>query len=255
MNLPVAQQWFVRKKFSDEVTLITEPHVHPFLRCNIWHIRGRDEDLLIDTGMCISDLSAAATDLLKKKLVVTLTHSHLDHVGSGHEFECCHIHRAEEADAIEPAYQLPLDTRLWPDDILKIMAADGPIGDFVIDAVPHEGYDPAAYQQQPVSRTKRIDDGDVIDLGNRSFEVLHLPGHSPGSIGLWEKSTRTLFSGDAIYDGNLLDDLPGSDPEVYRKTMARLLKLPADVIHGGHGESFGREKLTEIATAYLQFNS
>ena len=45
-----------------------------------------------------------------------------------------------------------------------------------------------------------------------------MPGHSPGSIGLWEASTGTLFSGDAVYDAQLLDDLPGSDKEVYMKT-------------------------------------
>ena len=44
-------------------------------------------------------------------------------------------------------------------------------------------------------------------LGDRHFEVLHLPGHSPGSIGLWERRTGILFSGDALYDGPLLDEL------------------------------------------------
>ena len=47
MSLPVAEQWFVRKRYDDHTTLIYEPHVHPFLRCNIWHIRGRDADLLV----------------------------------------------------------------------------------------------------------------------------------------------------------------------------------------------------------------
>jgi len=43
-----------------------------------------------------------------------------------------------------------------------------------------------------------VRDGDIIDLGDRAFEVLHLPGHSPGSIALFEAATKTLFSGDAI---------------------------------------------------------
>ena len=89
------------------------------------------------------------------------------------------------------------------------------------------------------------------DLGNRSFEVLHLPGHSPGSIGLWEKATGVLFSGDAIYDGPLLDELPGSDIGVYVTTMKRLRSLPVEIVHGGHEPSFGRARLIEIAHAYL----
>ena len=51
----------------------------------------------------------------------------------------------------------------------------------------------------------------MVDIGNRHFEVLHLPGHSPGSIGLWEEASGTLFSGDAVYDGPLLDELPTSN--------------------------------------------
>jgi glyoxylase-like metal-dependent hydrolase (beta-lactamase superfamily II) len=89
------------------------------------------------------------------------------------------------------------------------------------------------------------------DLGDRHFEILHLPGHSTGSIGLWEARTGTLFSGDAIYDGPLLDDLPESDIPTYVETMKRLRGLPVDVVHGGHDESFGRERLIEIANGYI----
>ena len=91
----------------------------------------------------------------------------------------------------------------------------------------------------------------MVDLGDRAFEVLHLPGHSPGSIGLYEHGTQTLFSGDAIYDGPLLDDLADSDIVAYRQTMERLLTLPVSVVHAGHEPSFGRERLQTLARAYL----
>lgn len=51
-----------------------------------------------------------------------------------------------------------------------------------------------------------VNEGNIVDLGNRHFEVLHLHGHSPGSIGVREVGTGTLFSGDAVYDGLLLDE-------------------------------------------------
>jgi glyoxylase-like metal-dependent hydrolase (beta-lactamase superfamily II) len=76
--------------------------------------------------------------------------------------------------------------------------------------------------------------------------VLHLPGHSPGSVGLWEKAIGVLFSGDAIYDGPLLEELPGSDIGAYVSTMKRLRSLPVDIVHGGHEPSFGRGRLIEI---------
>ena len=48
--------------------------------------------------------------------------------------------------------------------------------------------------------TRALDEGDVIDLGDRVFKVLHLPGHSRGSIGLLEEATGVFFSGDVIYE-------------------------------------------------------
>ena len=101
--------------------------------------------------------------------------------------------------------------------------------------------------------TRLVDEGDVIDLGDRvSSQVLHLPGHSPGSIGLWEATTGTLFSGDALYDGPLLDLLPGSDLDDYRATMERLATLPVTVVHGGHDPSFGRDRMHKLITDYLE---
>ena len=99
--------------------------------------------------------------------------------------------------------------------------------------------------------TRILEDGDVVDTGDRAFEVLHLPGHSPGSIGLWEASTGILFSGDAVYDGPLLDELEGSNIDDYVKTMERLRDLPVTVVHGGHEASFDRDRLVEICDDYL----
>ena len=96
-----------------------------------------------------------------------------------------------------------------------------------------------------------LDDGDVVDIGDRAFEVLHLPGHSPGSIGLWEAATGILFSGDAVYDGPLLDELDGSDIDDYVATMYRLRELPVTVVHGGHEPSFGHDRLVELCDAYI----
>jgi glyoxylase-like metal-dependent hydrolase (beta-lactamase superfamily II) len=102
------------------------------------------------------------------------------------------------------------------------------------------------YRQAQVSE---IGEGDVIDLGDRAFEVLHLPGHSPGSIGLWDSPAGILFSGDAIYDGPLLDELAGSSIDQYCMTMERLMVLPVTVVHAGHDPSFGRDRLRQLRGA------
>lgn len=107
------------------------------------------------------------------------------------------------------------------------------------------------YHVRAATVSEIVKEGSVVDLGDRHFEVLHLPGHSPGSIGLWEAATGTLFSGDAIYDGPLLDEIGGADIPLYVQTMKRLRELPVRVVHAGHDPSFGRERLIELVDAYL----
>jgi glyoxylase-like metal-dependent hydrolase (beta-lactamase superfamily II) len=121
-----------------------------------------------------------------------------------------------------------------------------------VTALPRTGFSLSQFACPAAPATRLVQEGDLIDLGDRVFEVMHLPGHSPGSIGLWEARSETLFSGDAIYDGPLLDEIPGSDIPVYLDTMRRLQRLPARVVHGGHDPSFDGERLRLLARQYLE---
>jgi glyoxylase-like metal-dependent hydrolase (beta-lactamase superfamily II) len=124
------------------------------------------------------------------------------------------------------------------------------IPELLVDAVPIVGMAMIG-EIEGAPATRILEDGDIVDTGDRAFEVLHLPGHSPGSIGLWEASTGILFSGDAVYDGPLLDELEGSNIDDYVKTMERLRDLPVTVVHGGHEASFDRDRLVEICDDYI----
>lgn len=248
----IAERWFVRETRGDGITWLTEPHVHPLLRCNIWHVRGRDADLLVDTGLGVASLRAEIADLIDKPLTAVATHIHYDHVGNLHEFEDARIHALEAARIADYREFQPLLRDDLPPSVLEGLAEAGyPIeGEFLLDALPRAGFDVNAFRICSTEAAP-LEEGAVIDLGDRHFEVLHLPGHSPGSIGLWEAASGVLFSGDAIYDGPLLDELPDSDIGEYITTMKRLRELPVRVVHGGHEPSFGRDRLIELADAYL----
>ncbi len=251
--LPIADRWFERRTIDDAVTLLWEPHVVPLMQCNIWHVAGRDRDLVIDTGMGVASLVDELADLVDKPVTAVATHSHGDHIGSHHEFDDVAVHRAEASRLESPTTQSldPL-VAFGAAGIASLETAgyrlDAPQ---LVTALP-AGMALEDFRQHGATVTRSIEEGDVFDLGDRSFEVLHLPGHSPGSIGLWEESTGTLFSGDAIYDGPLLDQDADSDVADYCVTMERLLTLPVTVVHGGHDPSFGRDRMYEIARGYLQ---
>jgi glyoxylase-like metal-dependent hydrolase (beta-lactamase superfamily II) len=253
MTLTIAERWFEFERIDDAITRIWEPHVSRVMQCNIWHVRGRQRDMLIDTGMGVASLKRAAQDLFGKALVAVATHTHLDHIGSLHEFSDRVVHEAEADAVTRPSENWSMLRSEHPVEFIGALERAGyEVGDCFITARPHEGFDLSRFACPPAPATRIVREGDVIDLGDRSFEVLHLPGHSPGSIGLWEAATGTLFSGDAIYDGPLLDEIAGSDISTYVETMRRLERLPVRVVHGGHDPSFDGRRLRELARDYLE---
>jgi glyoxylase-like metal-dependent hydrolase (beta-lactamase superfamily II) len=250
--LPIADRWFELSHISDDITLLWEPHVVPLMRCNIWHVRGRDRDLIIDTGMGIASLREAAQHLLHHDVTAVATHTHSDHVGGHHEFAHTLVHELEADNLRSPRERgTLLASVLGENAIRRYREAGYPFDGDLITALPSPDYVMSDYEVRAATVTEIVKEGNIVDLGNRHFEVLHLPGHSPGSIGLWEAASGTLFSGDAIYDGPLLDEIGGADIPTYVRTMKRLRELPVQVVHAGHDVSLGRERLVALADAYL----
>lgn len=235
-------QWYERLDFSDDVSLIREKYVADWLRCNIWHVKGRDYDLLIDTGMGLRPLKAEIVELTEKPVTVISTHCHFDHMGGAHEFDCRLGHRLEAHVHQNPT---PENT----------VANSGFVRAETFKAVPYDGFVAEDYYVKPAPLTGYLDEGDVVDLGNRNFQILHLPGHSPGSIALYEKKTRLLFSGDVIYDGELFDTVYHSDKELYRESLGRLRDLDMQTVHAGHYGSFDKQKMIKLIDDYLSGNT
>lgn len=225
-------------RIDDRISRIEETGVADFMRCNIWHVRGRDCDLVIDTGFGVSSLKTQIAAETDRPVKAICTHSHFDHVGGLHEFDCRLGHRDEAPFFAAGGREAVLYTGDWT----RIE---------VVDPRRHPDFDPATYSVTPAPLTGYIDEGDVVDQGDVAWQVLHLPGHSPGSVGLYDPRSGTLFSGDAVYDGDLLDSHPHSDKATYRHTLERLLTLDCDAVHGGHYASFGRDRMHRIVHAYL----
>lgn len=228
--------WYETLRMADGVTLIHEPWIKPFFRCNIWHVRGRDRDLLFDSGLGHVSLRRHVALVSERKLVCVASHTHFDHIGCHHEFPDRCVHAAEAHILAEPRNSWTLADRYATEEMF--------------DALPR-GWDTSRYRIEPAPAGRILEDGDVIDLGDRAFEVIHTPGHSPGGIALFEKKTGMLLSGDIIYDGPLIDDAYHSIVSDYIVTLERMRAMQPSIVHGGHFPSFGGTRYRQIIDEYL----
>jgi glyoxylase-like metal-dependent hydrolase (beta-lactamase superfamily II) len=237
MQIATAESWYQTRSLDDGVTHIWEPHIKPFYRCNIWHVRGRDHDLLVDSGMGVVSLRERVALLAERPIMAVASHTHFDHIGAHHEFAERAVHRAEADILAKPTRGATYADVYVKDDTIEDM----------FTMLPPGSYYSGDYHVASAPPTRLLADGDSVDLGDRNFQVIHLPGHSPGGIGLWEAATGIFFSGDTIYDGPLIDDVVAD----YIRSMERLRALPVRVVHGGHFPSFGRERFIELIDTYL----
>ncbi len=143
-------------------------------------VTGAHHAMLVDTGMGIGDLAGTVRSL---PLIVVNTHGHPDHAGGNGGFDEVWLAPQDEALMREmTADQFRLE------DLKRARGEDDP------------EYHRMAESLLPVrpSRLQALLPGQIIDLGGRCFEVLPLPGHTPGSICLLNSDEKLLFSGDSI---------------------------------------------------------
>lgn len=250
-DLPIAHPWFRAADVGDGVTRLWEPHVDDLLVSNVWHVLGRDADLVVDFANGIGPLRPVADVLTQGRPVIAVaTHGHFDHVGGLHEFGDRRVHR-DDAEMTRDPYPMRLRRSDFPEDAEEMFAYYGvPVPELVVHAVPAPGFDLAGWVTPGAEPTMLLDEGDVIDLGDRRFAVLHTPGHTAGSACLFEEATGILFSGDAAYvDARLSWD----DAEAMIGSLGRLRMLAPDVrrVHAGHERSFDGPELAATCEDWL----
>jgi hydroxyacylglutathione hydrolase len=184
------------------------------LRCNCTILGDPEtgEAIVIDPGdEPLKVLDRLAGRGLKPKAVL-ITHTHLDHVGGNHE-----VRERTGAKVMLHEKDLPLYDNLPMQ--AQMIGLDTPVRG-AVDEYIHQG--------------------DVIPIGNKgdAIEVLHTPGHTPGSCSFYLAKGRLLFSGDTLFSGSVgRTDLWGGDFDTEIKSIRdRLLPLPDDTrVIAGHG--------------------
>ena len=216
------QDWYEVERFADGGTMIAEPLHSEDVKSYL--VEGREAVAVLDTGMGVGDFVGLVAQLSDRPPIVLQTHAHFDHIGASGAFSRVMVHPSEAA---EPAAGYPSDRfRRWlePDHL------SGPLP---------AGFNAAQAEIPGVGWAAPLVAGDLLDLGGRTIEVFHTPGHSPGGLTFLDRDAKIMFPGDAVYEGPMFAYRPGSDPRDYRVTLQTLAELSSivDRVYPSHNRS------------------
>ena len=179
------------------------------LENNVYVVTDGDRAVVVDAPM---ESTGPVLHLLKKRGLtadlIVLTHQHWDHVAEAHLLAQATgaplaAHAKDVADLCRPR-----QSRLMPDVELP-----------------------------PLEVSRELQQGDIVLVGEARLEVLHTPGHTPGSICLHAADEATLLSGDTLFAGSYgRVDFPGGDPRAMADSLRRVSALPPSTrVLPGHG--------------------
>ena len=171
----------------------------------VWDGRSPDA-LVLDPGMGAATalMERAAANELRVHLIAN-SHGHIDHV-----FDNAAVRRA----------------------------SDAPIAIHHDDAYRLDGHNAYGFEMEPSVAERELREGDQLTIGDLTFAVLHTPGHTEGSVCLYEERQHLLLSGDVLFAGSYgRTDLPGGDDEAMVSSLRRLAEqLPPEIrVLPGHG--------------------
>lgn len=166
---------------------------------------------IIDPG---ADASYIINTVKKKNLIpdcIINTHGHYDHIGANKE--------------IADYFTIPV----WCHDADAAMLIDA--------ALNFSQYSGQTIRSPAPQRL--LHDGDVLMLADVSWNVMHTPGHTKGSIILYSEKLRIMFTGDTLFNEDFgRTDLPGGSEEELKKSLMKIAAVDGDfTIYPGHGES------------------
>jgi len=196
---------------------------------NVYLLTGEDP-ILVDagTGMHHQDIMKWLSYMVKKSQVrrIVLTHRHYDHTGG----------------AAALAKELGAEVLMHPEDARAVREGDSRQTLAHMFGVPG----------QPVEVTE-IDEGETLSTGTSNYQIIHTPGHTSGSISLWENDKGILISGDTVFVGGVGRwDLPGGNFEQLVRSVKKLLSLAPQEIYPGHGD-FSQKGAEEIISEALNY--
>ena len=230
--------WFTVDKADRDTYIVSEYRHWEETHCYL--LNGTERSLLIDTGLGICNISEVIKQLTGNPVIAIATHIHWDHIGGHKYYSDFYAHEAE-LEWLNGGFPLPLE---------KIKA-------YVVDRcnLP-DGYDVNTYEIFQGTPAKVLYGGETIDIGGRSIEVLHTPGHAPGHMCFWERERGSLYTGDLVYKGPLTAWFPSTDPCAYLQSLEKVAGLPVKrVFPAHHSLNIQPELISRMQDAFRQLQT
>jgi len=227
-----------------------EDELDGYVQSGVYLIRGQGENMLIDTGNWtlpeydngMGDFLVELLDKEKNDLkYIVITHFHYDHTGNAKMLKerygamvACH-------PADKPIIEDPLIVTREENITRFGITPEEVVADFNLAEGESLGLsDPSIiekYWNFPVEVDVEVENEDILDVGGLKIEVVHLPGHCPGHIGLWNAHTGSLYSGDLLHYPTPLGPYPIGDAKAHWQSIQRCLEIKPQLLLEGHGLS------------------
>ena len=218
-RIALPDAWFEVYEASHAVFAIYEPHQSE--ETIGYLIVGENHALLFDTGMGIGDVKHLVSQLTKLPVIVLNSHTHGDHVGGNWQFDTIYGMDTAFTRTSAKGSSAQAKQEIQPSEICGNLPA---------------GFNAKTYVTRPWKIAKTIHDGEHIDLGGRTIEVIATPGHTPDAISLYDKANGLLFTGDTYYPGTIYLFAPETDLHAYDLSIHRLAALAPQIktVLGAH---------------------
>lgn len=201
--------WFDVYQVDTGVYALVESH--QFQEAISYLVLGTKRALLFDGGIGVVAMRPVIERLTALPVTVMNSHTHYDHVGANHEFGSV------------LGMDTPYTRRNEGGKPHAGLAGEVAAESFCAGAP--EGLDTANFHTQPWTVTRRVADGDTVDLGGRVLEILHMPGHTPDATALLDRAHGLLFTGDSYYAGPIWLFASETNLDAYERSMARMVAL------------------------------
>jgi glyoxylase-like metal-dependent hydrolase (beta-lactamase superfamily II) len=235
-RVPVPDSWFEVYKAAPGVLAIYEPHQSE--ETIGYLILGQKRALMFDTGMGIGDLKSLTAQLTHLPIILLNSHTHNDHVGNNWQFDTVWGMDTDFTRQSARGSREAAQAEIAPGEVCGNLPA---------------GFDRNTYATKPWKIAKYVHDGERIDLGGRTIEVIATPGHTPDAISLFDRAHGLLFTGDTYYPGTIWIYRPETDLVAYSKSVHHLAALAPQVkiVLGAHNVPVAPPSvLTELASAF-----